>query len=461
MESSDNNAITTVSTPEVPQVGWSARSLRIGRLQLDFVRVHDALGAHHFGSFITSQIASTKRHRPGRAATRYLEHLSHATPARLLSLEAADYLTDMQRRELARTTIINQRHAFRMLTLACGDIPVSEITSQHIRDLWDVMRWWPKNVGNLKKYRGLTDEEILKIGRAAQERPPSRQTMELAKRQLTAFFHRLVKMRVIVASPMEGFGKIKESLIQNKTRRAFTTDELVRIFSPETYLPWAKKSPHAWWGPILGLHTGARVGEVAQLKVADVFDEGGIWCLHFCITPDANGEITQTLKGASSVRVVPIPSAVLDMGFLEFVEDARRHGHTRLFPNLSRGKARGTTKANGSSYGARLGQHFGTHLNKHHPEIERGQAFHGFRHTLSTALGLHGVPVELIASITGHSGERQKFPVLQKHYMHISTASQRQSQLAALDQFKPPVSMPKYVSGQFDKQLGPNAKKHR
>ncbi|SDW70516.1 hypothetical protein SAMN05421681_102599 [Lysobacter enzymogenes] len=55
-----------------------------------------------------------------------------------------------------------------------------------------------------------------------------------------------------------------------ETGRSFTTAELQAIFGPSAYRPWAKKYPHRYRAPILGLYSGARVTEVAQLYVDDI-----------------------------------------------------------------------------------------------------------------------------------------------------------------------------------------------
>jgi integrase len=450
-----------VATPILPSVGWSARTLRIGRVQLEFVSIHDTAGAYNFGEFVSTTLEGTKRKRAGRTATRYLEHLPNNVPARLLSEETADYLKDMERRELSRTALSCQRHHFRLLLLATGDIPVSRITCDHIRDFWDVMRWWPKNAGSQKRFEGLTDPEILQAGKDENREPPAHATLNLAQRQIAAFFNRLLKKRVIASSPLDGFGEIKKSLVQPETRRAFSGAELSAIFSQESFVPWANRFPHAWWAPLIGLYTGARVGEIAQLKVADVFQEHGVWCFHFRITPDANGAITQSLKGASSIRIVPVAKQLIDAGFLDFMGDVREGGHPRLFPQLKLGVSKATGKNNGVSYGAGMSQQFASFLRKKHPNIEKGLAFHGLRHTMITYLGINKVPVDLIASITGHDDDdRRSFPVLEKHYLHLPSAQLRKDQLAALDGFNPPVSLPKYVKGQFAKRFGPNAKKY-
>ena len=103
------------------------------------------------------------------------------------------------------------------------------------------------------------------------------------------------------------------------------------------------------------------------------------------------------------------------------------------------------------------------HLKRHH-DIEKGLAFHCFRHSLITGLALNKVPYELIASITGHMpkerGREPEFPVMEKHYLHISTAPRRAEQFSALNGYMPPVVLPRYERGQFAHCFGKHAKKY-
>lgn len=463
MTQSKCNPTFQIETPIVPSTGWSAQTLRIGRIELKFVHVHDSQGAFNFREFVDATIEGTSRKRHSKNATRYLEHIPPSVPTRLLSEEAADYLKDMERRKLSRTSLINQAHYFRLLKLATGDIPVSRISSDHIREFWDVIRWWPEHVGLYKKYKGLTDQEILKLGKASNKSMPSDATMELANRVISAFFNRLVKMRVLSTSPMYAFGEIKKGLISTNTRRCFTDEEMSAIFSEKTFLPWAKKAPHAWWAPMIGLYTGARVGEIAQLKISDITQESGMWCFNIRVSMDDDGSVNQTLKGRSSIRTVPIAQPLLEAGFLDFLEDAKASGHPRLFPQLKRGTLKGSKQLNGTSYGAALTRFFSVHLKRHH-DIEKGLAFHCFRHSLITGLALNKVPYELIASITGHMpkerGREPEFPVMEKHYLHISTAPKRAEQFSALSSYAPPVVLPRYERGQFAHCFGKHAKKY-
>jgi integrase len=68
------------------------------------------------------------------------------------------------------------------------------------------------------------------------------------------------------------------------------------------------------WVPWLCAYTGARVGEIAQLRVQDVQQVDGIWTLR--ITPDA-GPVKN-----KEYRVVPLHEHLIAQGFLAIVEAA-------------------------------------------------------------------------------------------------------------------------------------------
>lgn len=83
--------------------------------------------------------------------------------------------------------------------------------------------------------------------------------------------------------------------------------------------------------------------------------------------------------------------------------------------------------------------------------------FHAFRHTLATDLGNKGVREEEVALITGHSVNK-KVPMLQDHYYHRKPDAVRLRQVATLDLYRPPITLPNYRRGQFDSRLTARAK---
>ena len=440
--------------------GWSAKRIKIGRFIFEDVHVQSREGSHDLND--TLRMANDKTRRVRGAQSRYVEPLPASAPARLLSIEAADYLDALTRRGLASGSLTSKEHMFRLLRLASGDLPVSDIGSAHMREFWDVHRWWPRKASSKKCYRGMTDAEILAEGKRMNSPAPRASSIKAAKADLAAFFNHLLRTRIIHHTPIDPFLDIKDDLMGPDARRPFTDQELATLFDPANLLPWAKKSPHAWWGPILGLYTGARVNEISQLKVGDVVDHFGRVCLAIRKTVDADlagntqMRTRQRLKGKSAIRFIPIAQPVLDAGFLDYVADVRATKHPRLFPHLSCGVNKKTGEPNGAGYGRGLSTRFSEYLHGV-LDLPSGFSFHLFRHTLATALELQNVKPELIATITGHE-IRKIVPVLQEVYLHGQPDRLVEQQVQAIALFAPPVVLPTYVRGQFARQFGPDAK---
>src|SRR5690606_31490877 len=77
--------------------------------------------------------------------------------------------------------------------------------------------------------------------------------------------------------------------------------------------PWQRHAGRRWV-PWLCAYSGARVGEIMQLRKQDIRKEGDFWVL--TITPEA-----VTVKDKEA-REVPLHPHLVEQGFLEFVEAA-------------------------------------------------------------------------------------------------------------------------------------------
>jgi integrase len=86
-------------------------------------------------------------------------------------------------------------------------------------------------------------------------------------------------------------------------RRPWTDSELSIFFSQPLHtsysLPKDKKAgaDAAYWIPLLGLYTGARVGELAQLQVCDIKTVGEIAALS--ITDEGDGQSVKSQAGGT------------------------------------------------------------------------------------------------------------------------------------------------------------------
>ena len=89
---------------------------------------------------------------------------------------------------------------------------------------------------------------------------------------------------------------------------------------------------------------------------------------------------------------MPIHPHLIELGFLEYAEDLRNRGETRLFPSLKRGRDGYGTAA--SKWFARYKCSQGV---KHKKKV-----FHSFRHTISNHLKQKGLPEPQVAALLGH-----------------------------------------------------------
>jgi len=188
-------------------------------------------------------------------------------------------------------------------------------------------------------------------------------------------------------NPASGL-KVKSSRRADEERSAFTAGDLKVIFSDD-YTFLKHKRPDRFFIPLILLHTGARVGEVAQLGVNDVKKEDGVWCF------DVHPSDETSVKTKSSIRLVPIHSYLIKEGFIKYFEEIRREGHTQLFPALKK-------SANG--YGSAISKWFNKRL-REKGITDKKKVLHSTRHTFITKLKQLDIQDHLISELVGHTVE--------------------------------------------------------
>ena len=146
------------------------------------------------------------------------------------------------------------------------------------------------------------------------------------------------------------------------------------------------------WVPWLCAYTGARVGEIAQLRKEDVTEREGIPSL--LITPEAGA-----VKGGSS-RVVPLHEHLVAQGFLKFVSG---HAEGPLFYNMARRvKRQGSVKQRKPPY-AQVRQRLADWVRKLGVKDPHVQPNHAWRHTFKQIADRAGMSERMSDYITGHA----------------------------------------------------------
>lgn len=178
-----------------------------------------------------------------------------------------------------------------------------------------------------------------------------------------------------------------------KERRAYTVEELNRIFASKLYTggyrPRGQVAEAGYWAPLLGPFVGGRLEEIAQLRLVDIQLVNGTWCFHIC----DHGE-DQNLKTLSSYRRVPVHEVLIRCGFIEFAEGQRKAGHQRLFPSLKNKNANRTWSNALGKWWARYLDDIGlTHA---------GLDYHSFRYSFKQQALLCGISADTKDALVGH-----------------------------------------------------------
>ena len=257
------------------------------------------------------------------------------------------------------------REGLRFFVECVGDKPLGEVTRADLREYQAKLRARPGRRGAM-----LSDATVTKL-----------------QSYVTGLFRWAHAGEILDNNPAPSILKpARAALSDDEQRDAFSDEDLRTIFGGD-FGDNRESRPERYWIPLLMLYTGARNEEVAQLHVADVRGVEGVWVI------DINMDTAdKTLKNKFSKRQVPLHSVLAARGFLQYVEEAKRAGHARLWPTLRKG-ARG--------YNAPVSRWFNRRLTHLGIKTSRKDSY-SLRHTFSTKLKRAGIPEYVIDQLTGH-----------------------------------------------------------
>jgi integrase/DNA-binding transcriptional regulator/RsmH inhibitor MraZ len=199
-------------------------------------------------------------------------------------------------------------------------------------------------------------------------------------------------------------------------RDVFEPEELQCIFSLDWYSTGRGNGknwrPFNYWLPLIGLLSGGRLNEIAQLYLDDIKQTAaGTWFLDFnLVQPDKlDDEGTKirtagdkSLKTSNSVRVVPLHPTLIRLGLPLYANALRAAGEERLFPELRHDKIKGYGKPAGAWFNERLLGH------RLHMARDGRKTFHSLRHCFITALERQNLPERVMTQLAGHERGRSQ-----------------------------------------------------
>lgn len=171
-------------------------------------------------------------------------------------------------------------------------------------------------------------------------------------------------------------------------RRAMTEAEIISLFSTPLHTQYAlpqsiqAAQDAAYWIPLMGLYTGARLGELCKMRPADVLLSGAIPALQ--LTNEAEGAGTKTEAGN---RIFPIHSELIRLGFIGYAKAMQKAGHASLWPSMK------MRKDKPSDYFGRWFRDFSANIEP---------TFHYFRHTVRPLMRQAGIDAKERDRVTGH-----------------------------------------------------------
>jgi hypothetical protein len=218
----------------------------------------------------------------------------------------------------------------------------------------------------------------------------------------TVLIYAVDKLHLIDVNPAARI-RVADKRKAKEKRRAFEEHELQAIFASPVFAqdrrPEAGGGEAAYWLPLLSLYTGGRQTELGQLHPDDVVQEAyrdagdkpqKAWVIRIV----ENAERGQWVKNEGSERRVPVHADLIALGFIKFVEQAKREKRERIFPAIEPNSV-GELMGNWSKW-------FGRYRRKECGLKGKDTPFHSFRHTFKHYMRLAAVPSEVHNELTGH-----------------------------------------------------------
>jgi len=200
----------------------------------------------------------------------------------------------------------------------------------------------------------------------------------------------------LTSNPFAGGKYSKKAVTKGRAHRrdAYSPEELNLLLHSPVFTtglrPQAGAAEAAYWLPLLGLMTGARLEDLCSLRPCDIVQREGVWCAHL---HDAKRE--KRLGRLDIKRHVPLHVALLSMGFLSYVQQQRTLGPShRLFPALCADRW--------GLYGKSFGSWYNRYLDARGLDDPR-LTFHSFRHTFRAACEESGISGDVAEALMGRA----------------------------------------------------------
>ena len=281
-----------------------------------------------------------------------------------------------------------------------GNIPVSTLSKDSIRTYISTQIKLPPSRRKNPKYREMSIVEVMKLKGV---KPQSRINVNKFLTRLTTFMNFGVSQGYIKENYILGMKIPIPKTEGRKKREPFSPEDLVKILSPKTYLDYTidfgkttkSRKPNVvkyqnsfYWAFLIGIFSGMRTNETAQLRIGDIIKKENVWMISIDETEG------KSVKTTSSIRKVPVHPTLISLGFIDYVKIIKSKGVDRVFPELTKQR---------DGYSTKISQHYNE---KFLPSVgvwkKQVKVLYSTRHTFINRCYNKGVDRDIIKSIVGH-----------------------------------------------------------
>ncbi|KDE21359.1 hypothetical protein AZ09_00730 [Acetobacter aceti 1023] len=301
-------------------------------------------------------------------------------------------LTDSDRRGIINTV--------KRFIEVCEDKEIRDYTGEDAGKFREIMEKMPENYGKSRNDTR-TVFELVEHAKKNNLGKISEKTIKNHFARLSSIWNYyllrdLTDRNIFIGWRFDGKVKIK--------RIRWNDEQLQTLMSSSWNSPTISKKT---FGYIVGLgsYSGMRLEEICRIRIQDIIEIRGIPCIFIRDHEARKNRPWEkwSPKTEAGERVVPIGEALINSGFLRFIEQQKNKKQYYLFSEL---KFSGKDKKRSDGFQQSFSRF------KLRRKIPKGVDFHSFRHNVSTKLrnlpdGMNGLRESWIDDFLGHEGQNK------------------------------------------------------